>query len=81
VLQKFSQRIEIKWWLDALEARLVILLLNELVQQHRVHLIVTDAVGFPFVVVDHQSGIHFPYILRYKANLRGACWINFLFVM
>src|SRR5262249_59862564 len=53
---------------------------KELVEQHRVHLVVSDTVGFPFFVAHYQIGIYFFYFFSDKSELRCSGWINLLFV-
>src|SRR6267154_1743106 len=56
------------------------MLFEKLVEQHRVHLVVAHAVRFSFLVAHHKVGIYLFYIFGYKAQLRGASWINLLLV-
>src|SRR6266576_3994998 len=44
-------------------------LLDELVEQHRVDLLATDRVGLAFFVHRYQSGVHFCYFFSYQAKL------------
>ena len=55
-------------------------LFEELIEQHRVHLVVAHAVGLSFLVAHHQVGIHLFYVLGHKSELRCACRINLLLV-
>ena len=56
------------------------MLFEELVKQHRVHLVVAHAVGFSVFVADHQVRIHFFYFLGYQSKLRNALGIERLLV-
>src|SRR5581483_3765766 len=58
-----------------------LVLFEELVEQHRVHLIVAHTVGFPLLVAHHQVRINLFYFFGYKTKLRYACRIDLLFVM
>ena len=54
--------------------------LEELVEQHRVYLVVADAVGFSFFVAHHQVRIHLLHIFGHKPKLRlPAGSISFLY--
>src|SRR6266550_2514415 len=55
-------------------------LFEELVEQHRVHLVIAHAVGFSFLVPHHKVRIHLLHILGYESELRCASCINFLLV-
>ena len=44
---------------------------EELVEQHRVHLVVAHAVGFSFFVADDKIRIHLVYILGHKSYGRS----------
>jgi len=57
------------------------MLFQKLVEQHRVHLVVADAVGFPFFIAHHQVRIDRLHVLGHKAELRHTCRINLFFIM
>src|SRR6266536_1163850 len=59
----------------------LLVLFEELVEQHRIHLVVEHAVGFSFFVAHHQLSIRLSHLLGDKAELRYAWRINLLFVM
>src|SRR5215471_5055029 len=54
---------------------------QELVEQHRVYLIVTHAVRFSLFVVHDQSRIHLFHIFSHQPQLWIAFGIDFLLVM
>jgi hypothetical protein len=56
-------------------------LFEKLVQQHRVYLVVADAVRFSFFVSDHQIGIYLFYFLCNQAELRRAFGIEVFLVV
>jgi hypothetical protein len=56
-------------------------LFEKLVKQHRVHLVVADAVRLSVLVAHYQVRIHFVDFFGDESELRYPCWINFLFVM
>jgi len=56
-------------------------LLQELVEQHRVHRFVADSVRLALPVTSHEIGIHLFHILSHEAELRDALGVNFLLVM
>ena len=54
-------------------------LFEELVEQHRVHLVVAHAVGFSLFVAHHQARIHLFYLFGDEPELRyPAGSISFL---
>src|SRR4029077_6002773 len=55
-------------------------LFEELVEQHRVHGFVADAVNFPVGVAHNQIGVHLFYLLGHQAKLRDAIWIKLVLV-
>jgi len=55
-------------------------LFEELVEEHRVHLVVTHAVGFSFFVAYHQVTIYLLHFFSYEPALRCAFWVNLLLV-
>src|SRR5262249_47905725 len=55
-------------------------LLEELVEQHRVHRFVTHGESFPLVVADHQIRIYLFPVLSHQAKLRRSLRIDFLLV-
>ena len=48
-------------------------LFEEFIEQHGVHLIVADTVGFSFFVAHDQIRIHFVNVFGHKSELRCAC--------
>src|SRR5215469_13223929 len=57
-----------------------LVLFEELIEQHRIHLVVTHAVRLAFFVAHHQVGIHLFYLLGDESELGYLCRINLLFV-
>jgi hypothetical protein len=53
---------------------------KKLIEQHRVHLIVANKVGFSFLVARHQIGIYFFHIFGQEAALRSALGIDLFLV-
>ena len=53
---------------------------EEFIEQHRVHLIVTHAVGFSFFVAHDQVRVHFFNVFGHKSELWCACRINVFLV-
>ena len=56
------------------------MLLKELIEQHRVHLVVADAVGLSFLITHDEIGIHPLHVLGYNSQLTFACRINLFLV-
>ncbi len=54
---------------------------KEFIEQHRVHLLISHAVGFSFFVAHHQVSIYFLNIFGHEAKLLHACWIYLFLVM
>src|SRR2546430_2973416 len=54
---------------------------QELVEQHRVHRFVTDAVGLASLITSHQIGIYFFHLFGNQAKLRDASGIQLMLVM
>src|SRR6266705_800546 len=56
------------------------MLLEELVQQHRVHRFVADRVGLPLAVSSHQVRVDLFHLLGHKAELRDAVRVKLVLV-
>jgi hypothetical protein len=56
-------------------------LFEELIEQHRVYLIVAYAVGFAFLITKHQVRVDLFHVLGHKAKLGLSIRINLLLVM
>src|SRR5206468_2249593 len=54
--------------------------LEELVEQHRVHLFVAHAVDFAVLVTDYQVGVYLFYVFGHQSELLCASRINFLLI-
>src|SRR5437879_2229107 len=82
-LQARSKRFNL--FLLARDSRLLFLilamLLQKLVKQHRVHLLISNAVGFSFFVAHHQITVYFLYLFGYQPKLENPLRITLLFVM
>ena len=52
------------------------MLFEKLVQQHRVHRVVTDGVNFPVLVAHDQRGVHLFHILSHETELRCTAGIE-----
>src|SRR3954464_12093967 len=57
------------------------MLLEELVEQHRVHRVVTNCVHLVLAVTSHQIRVHLFHFLGHKAKLRDSSGINSFLVM
>jgi hypothetical protein len=55
-------------------------LFQKLIKQHRVHLIIADAVRFSFLIAHNQLRIDFCHFFGHKTELRSARRISFLLV-
>jgi len=55
-------------------------LFEKLIEQHRIYLIVTNAVRLSFFVAHYEIGIYLFHILGHKSQLACACRINLLSV-
>src|SRR5262245_36171359 len=56
------------------------MLFEELIEQHRVHLVVADAVGFSLLIMHHQIRIYLFDFFGDQSELRGTVRINVLLV-
>src|SRR5436309_12433616 len=54
---------------------------EELIKQHRVHLVIAHAVGFSFLIAHNQIRIYVFHFLSNETELCGVFRVNLLFVM